>query len=308
MTDLSHKTVVGIGELLWDCFEDSRRPGGAPANVTFHAGQLGLRGVACSRVGDDGLGEELIRYLHDHGLSTEYVQRDRRHPTGTVTVETKRADQPTYTIHEDVAWDHLAFDAVVSNLMAMASAVCFGTLAQRSPRSRRTIQTALDACGDTLTVYDVNLRPPHYDRKTIEHSLERAAVVKLNSDEVSTVAEMTGSLSDDPEEFAYALMSRFSVRQVWVTRGANGCLAVSKKETVDIPGRPIELVDPVGAGDAFTAAMTYGLLSEWPLERTARFANEVGALVAGRAGAMPLLIEELCGVMSEILVADASQP
>ena len=73
MTDLSHKTVVGIGELLWDCFEDSRRPGGAPANVAFHAGQLGLHGVACSRVGDDGLGEELIRYLHDHGLSTEYV-------------------------------------------------------------------------------------------------------------------------------------------------------------------------------------------------------------------------------------------
>ena len=299
MTNLSHKTVVGIGELLWDCFEDSRRPGGAPANVAFHAGQLGLRGVVCSRVGSDVLGEELIGHLRDHGLSTESIQLDDRHPTGTVTVETQRADQPVYTIHEDVAWDHLAFDAAMSNLMAAASAVCFGTLAQRSPRSRQTIQAALDACADALTVYDVNLRPPHYDRKTIENSLKRAAVVKLNIDEVSTVADMTGSPSDHPERFARMLISRFDVRQVWVTRAAKGCLAVSDERTIDIPGRPIELVDPVGAGDAFTAAITYGSLSEWPLPRTARFANEVGALVAGRAGAMPSLGDELRQLMSE---------
>ena len=85
------KKVVGIGELLWDCFGDSRRPGGAPANVAFHAAQLGARGVICSRVGSDELGDALVQYLDERGLEPDGIQRDPQHPTGTVTVETNAA-------------------------------------------------------------------------------------------------------------------------------------------------------------------------------------------------------------------------
>ena len=132
-SDLSRPVVVGLGELLWDCFNDSRRPGGAPANVAFQAGQLGCRGVVCSRVGCDPPGDDLVDFLAGQDLATDWIERDAEHPTGTVTVDTTRVDHPEYTIHERVAWDHLEFDAALEDLMAGAAAVCFGTLAQRAP-------------------------------------------------------------------------------------------------------------------------------------------------------------------------------
>ena len=87
--------VVGLGEILWDCFADSRRPGGAPANVAFHVQQLGHRGLICSRVGEDELGRELLEYMEVRGMNTRYIQRDPRRPTGHVTVDASRPEAPS---------------------------------------------------------------------------------------------------------------------------------------------------------------------------------------------------------------------
>lgn len=298
MVDPREKTVVGIGELLWDCFGELRRPGGAPANVAFHATQLGLNGVICSRVGSDAMGDALLQHLRGQGLETQYIQRDAEHPTGTVTVETTRVDQPSYRIHENVAWDHLEFDNRLCTLVENASAVCFGTLAQRSPQSRATIIRALGASQRALRVYDINLRPPYYTQQTIEASLQLADVVKLNIGEVAVVAPMLGLEPDDVQGFSEAFRVSYGVRLVCITRGQHGCIAISKKERVEVPGRRVSVVDTVGAGDAFTAALVCGLLNAWPLGRIAHFANEIGALVAGRTGAMPVLREEFAVLLS----------
>ena len=183
----ARRVVVGVGELLWDCFADSRRPGGAPANVAFHASQLGLAGVVCARVGCDDLGAELLQHLGDHGLDTDFIQRDEHHPTGTVTVHAERVDQPEYVIHEDVAWDHLDCDEQWTGLFKRADAVCYGTLAQRSPAGRRAVMNALDAASGGLKVCDVNLRPPWYSRAIVAQSLRRADVVKLSASELDVV-------------------------------------------------------------------------------------------------------------------------
>lgn len=290
MPERAESIVVGLGEVLWDCFPDGRRPGGAPANVAYHACRLGHRGVVVSRVGRDEAGDALARHLEAQGLDLRYVQRDAERPTGRVTVDTDDSARPVFIIHEDVAWDRLAFDAELAGLMASASAVCFGTLAQRDATSRSTIRRCLDAARDALVVYDVNLRQDWYAREWIERSLALSRVVKLNEKEVSVVSELLGT---DPGGFAKSLRERYDVELTCVTRAERGCVLLGPDETVDVPGKPVEVVDAVGAGDAFTAALISGLLRGWPLERTAGFANELGALVARSPGAMPALDREL---------------
>jgi fructokinase len=291
--------VVGLGELLWDCFPDSRRPGGAPANVAFHAQQLGQRGVICSRIGDDKLGRELLAHLRACDLDTRYVQRDGNHPTGYVTVDTTNPERPSFIIHEDVAWDALEFNEELESLMVAAAAICFGTLVQRRPRSRETIHRCLSAARNALIVYDVNLRQSWYERDWIERSVRTAQVVKLNIDEVAVLADVLGTESADPRSFAADLRARFGVELVCITRAEEGCLLIGPDETADVPGVPVEVADAVGAGDAFTAALIYARLHGWGLPSTAEFANAVGGLVAARPGAMPLLQAELADLIAK---------
>ena len=297
MNDPTESIVVGLGEVLWDCFADSRRPGGAPANVAFHASQLGHRGVICSRVGEDELGDELLEYLTARGLETRHVQRDAARPTGWVTVDSTDPQRPSYLIHQNVAWDHLEFHRPLERLMSEASAICFGTLAQRGLLSRETIHRCLSAAPGALVVYDVNLRQSWYQPDWIERSLQASRIVKLNANEVGVLAEVLQIRSAEPPSFAAALRNRYGVDLVCITRAERGCLLIGPDQTADIPGVEVEVADAVGAGDAFTAALISARLRGWLLSAAAKFANEVGALVASRPGAMPVLTDELAALI-----------
>lgn len=290
---MTSASFLGLGELLWDCFPDRRLPGGAPANVAFHAQQLGLSAAPVTRVGTDPLGDELYGFLKSQGLNVDLVQRDPVHGTGTVTVE-PAGTQTTYTFKPDSAWDFLELTSSLQAAMRSASAVCFGTLAQRCPVSREAIHAALASTAPAcLIVYDVNLRPPFYERAWIERSLRQARIVKLNDEEVRLLNGMLDVQAIDDREFARWLIRQYDLELVCVTRGGAGCLLVRDDEIVDVPGVPVQVVDTVGAGDAFTAALIQTRLAGWTLQRTADFANKVGALVASRAGVMPELTQEL---------------
>jgi fructokinase len=290
--------VIGLGELLWDCFSDSRRPGGAPANVAFQANQLDCEGVVCSRIGQDQLGEELTAFLETQGVSTRTLQFDANHPTGTVTVEIKEGNHPEYTIHQDVAWDAMDFTPDWQQLMQSASAICFGSLAQRREPSRTTIQQCLAATtDDCLIVYDVNLRQDYYSTTVLEESLHACRAVKLNHEELVVISQLLNT-STEESQFANEIQSRFGVDLVIITRGENGCLLISADETVDVPGEKIEVADAVGAGDAFTAGLISALLKNWPLKTAGEFANCVGAKVASSSGAMPDLKEDFAELIA----------
>jgi fructokinase len=287
--------VIGLGEVLWDVFPDSKRPGGAPANVAFQANQLGNRGLVLSAVGDDPLGDELLEQLQQKGLDVSLVRRDSTHPTGRVTVDLSDEGHPDYIIHEDVAWDDLTADEDWLDAAGRAAAVAFGTLAQRGEPSREAIHAVLAGCPDEcLIVYDVNLRQNWYQRSWIERSLAASDIVKLNRDEVTVLGSMLQIDADNTLAFADALLSRFDrLKLICITRAEDGCLLVTQDETADVPGAPINVVDAVGAGDAFTAALITARLDGWPLETTAKFANAVGGLVASHAGAMPDLRQQM---------------
>lgn len=286
--------------MLWDCFADVRRPGGAPANVAFHASQLGCRGVVCSRVGNDELGDELVAFLREQGLSTDWIQRDPQHATGTVTVKMGRDGQPTFTIHKDVAWDYLELDDALRDLMGRAAAVCFGTLAQRSPVARRAIRNALAAADrDCLIVYDANLREEFYNQGWVEESLIACDVLKLNVDEVDTLAELLATGPPDPVPFGRAVQDQYGVETVIVTRGKHGCLLIEPDRVHDVPGVTVRVADTVGAGDAFTAALICSRLKGCSCQRGAELANRVGATVAQYPGAMPSLRDEFSALVAE---------
>lgn len=285
--------VIGLGELLWDCFPDGRRPGGAPANFAFHASQFGAEGLVASRVGADADGGELRAVLKANGLSTRLVQVDAAHPTGRVTVELEDGE-PRYQIHEEVAWDYLAPEAELLDAMSLAAAVCFGTLAQRSPVSRATIHDCLAATGDrTLIVYDVNLRQDWFSRDWVERSLHSADVVKLNDHEWGQLNRLLDLEATGVEDFARISQERFGLGLVCITRGAKGCLLFSEDESVESPAEPVTVADAVGAGDAFTAALIVGLLAGASLEEIGTYANRVGGLVASRHGGMPRIADDL---------------
>jgi fructokinase len=280
------KTVVAIGEALWDGFPDQRRPGGAPCNVACHAAGLGDRGVIITRVGEDAAGEELVAFLRGRGVVTDHVQRDDTRPTGTVSVTIEDSD-PRYAIAEDVAWDRIAAEDDARTLMRTADAICVGSLAQRREPSRAAIRQLLsDARGQALVVFDVNLRPPFVDADVIEATLRVADVVKMSESEVAR----TSTLLDTPSLIPWLLES-VGVLAVCVTRGRDGASISMRRGTVSAPGVEIDTStgDAVGAGDAFTAAMVHRLVRNATPEEALDAANRYAALVASKKGAVPVL-------------------
>ncbi len=280
--------VVGLGELLWDLFRTGEQLGGAPANFAYITSLLGDKGIPASRLGQDALGANAIRRLGELGLSTEFIQKDADHPTGTVKVELDRAGQPRFEISESVAWDFLAWTPQWQKLAQQADAVCFGSLAQRSEQSRTTIRRFLTALRkDAVRVFDVNLRQNFYTVEVLAESMKLATVVKLNHEELPKIMGSFELENRGEEDSARQLLSSHELKLVCVTRGNAGSLLVSADKCSEHPGFKVKVADTVGAGDAFTAALVHGLLRGTPLAQINETANRVGAWVASQSGATP---------------------
>jgi fructokinase len=284
--------IVGIGEVLWDLLLTGPQLGGAPANFAYHAHALGAEAHVITRVGSDDQGRENLRRFRDMGLRHSAVQIDERAPTGTATVALSGNGLAHFTIQENVAWDYLVADEKAITLANSADAICFGSLAQRSELSRSAIQKLVASSpAQALRVFDVNLRQRFYTRDVIERSLQLANVLKLNDDELPTLAAMfnlTGSTENQIESLARI----FSLKVVALTRGANGSLLYQYLEDTrwsDCVSDPVEVVDTVGAGDSFTAALVLGLLSKMDLDEINAVANAVARYVCSQAGATPEL-------------------
>ncbi|TVQ74689.1 MAG: carbohydrate kinase [Balneolaceae bacterium] len=278
--------IVGLGEVLWDVFPEYKRAGGAPANVAYHARQLGNEGITASRVGVDDDGRELLDVLISNGLDTAYIQKDEVAPTGTVEV-TMTDGEASYSIPLDSAWDRLAMTSQWLDLARSADAVCFGTLAQRDEISRRTIREFLAQTPAACTkIADINLRPPHYTKEVIEASLDLADVVKLNQQEWKDIQRMFGV--DDLNRW---LFTEKKVRIICLTKGGDGAELITPDQHLIEPVHPIEDSngDSVGVGDAFTAGLTHHLLRNSPLDVAISAANRYAAQVFARKGATPKL-------------------
>lgn len=280
--------VVGLGEVLWDMLPAGKHLGGAPANFAYIAQLLGARAAIASRVGADELGTSAIELLQAAGIDVSCMQIDPFHHTGTAVAKLEEDGTARYQITQNAAWDHLAWTPELAELAERADAVCFGSLAQRSPDSRRTVRRFLESTKpDCLRVFDVNLRPPFWERDTLIDSFHRATVAKLNEEELPFAMECSSLDASSVTEAADALRQRWGLLAVCISRGRHGSVIATEADMAVHTGQPTEVVDTVGAGDAFVAAMTLQLLKHASAEKVSEAANAVARWVVSRPGAMP---------------------
>jgi fructokinase len=281
--------VISIGEVLWDIVGQEEHLGGATFNFSAHLSRLGHRVSFISAVGKDELGQKVIDRMSQLGMTTEYLAVDKDHPTGTTSVALASDGQPKFVLHRPAAYDFPLLTPAQSDRLFSHPVdwIYFGTLHQIYPQARQLTADLLDRAPQTRRFYDVNLRSDGYTSELIPQLMPRATIVKLNHEEVEAIARMFGTRYGSLEEFCRSYADLYKWRGVCVTRGSLGCAVLMDGQYLEASGYPVQVVDTVGAGDAFAAAFLHGLGNGWPTPETADFANRVGALVASRRGAIP---------------------
>jgi fructokinase len=279
--------ILCVGEVLFDVFPAGAFLGGAPLNVAYHLRALGRPARVASRVGTDDYAARVRRALLGAGLDEDLLQTDDLHPTGQVTVTLLDAHTPQYDLRAAAAWDFIAPSPRLQAAAAGAAVVVFGSLAQRATPSRQTIQSLVERPGP-MRVFDVNLRPPFVDPAVIDFGLRHCELLKLNDAELRHLRQ-TLNLPAGDADAARAISDRFGCNTVCVTRGAGGAMLLRSGKIHDHPGHRVDAVDPVGAGDAFLAALLDGLLQAGDGEAALDAACATGAYVATQPSATPPL-------------------
>lgn len=284
--------VVGLGEVLWDVLPEGKKLGGAPANFAYHVSQFGYDTMAVSAVGKDELGDETLEALNEKQLNFCMPRVD--YPTGTVQVTLDHEGVPTYVIREGVAWDNIPFTAELEDLAHHTSAVCFGSLAQRSPESRAAIQAFLKALPENaLKIFDINLRQNFYTRDLLVESMKACNILKINDEELVVLGRLLEISGLDMQNNCWLLLGKFDLDALVLTCGVNGSYVFTKGHVSYLETPKVEVADTVGAGDSFTAAFVAGWLSGKPIEEIHRAAVETSAFVCTSHGAMPILPERI---------------
>lgn len=277
-------TAICFGEILWDLLPDGAQPGGAPMNVAYHLNQLGISAGVLSKKGNDTDGERLIRFLEAHRVNTSLIQTDNVHPTGKVLATPGKDHEMQYDIVFPVAWDFIDVAGDAPEQVAAAELFIFGSLAARNEHSRNTLFTLLSRA--TTKIMDINLRPPHFTKEVIEALLNEATVLKLNEQELGLLSGWY-AFSGSMQEQAGALGERFSIRDIMITRGADGAAYYTDGRFYEHPGIKVAVVDTVGSGDAFLAGFLSQLKKGSSPEAALDFACRLGSFIATQQGACP---------------------
>jgi 5-dehydro-2-deoxygluconokinase len=264
--------------------------GGSPTNVAVAAARLGHRSAVITKVGDDGFGVYVREALVGFGVDTRYVGTDPTLRTPIVFCELFPPDRFPLLFYRqpkapdlNIRVEELDREAIAGVPILWTS----GTGLSEEPSRGATLEAARIATG--RVVHDLDHRPGFWSsmlaaRGEAAKLLTHARVVVGNVDEVEMA---TGTR--DPDEAAEALLAMGPELAI-VKQGPRGTLARSKTERIDVPAVEIEVVNGLGAGDAFGGALVHGLLAGWDLRRMLRFASAAGAIVASRlacADAMP---------------------
>lgn len=286
-------SVIGIGEALFDVLPEGKKLGGAPANFAYHVSQFGIKSCAVSAMGDDELGKDLEAELNEHHLNYQIEKVD--YPTGTVQVSLDANGIPAYEIKEGVAWDNIPFTPALEEKAKNCTAVCFGSLAQRSEVSRNTIHRFLDTMPDEegrYKVFDINLRQGFFTKEIITESIRCCNILKINDEELITISRLFGYPGIDLQNKCWLLLGKYNLKMLILTCGVNGSYVFTPGEVSFIDTPKVEVADTVGAGDSFTGAFVASILRGKSVREAHELAVKVSAYVCTQNGAMPVLPEE----------------
>lgn len=283
--------ILCFGEILWDFLPEGLFAGGAPFNVAYHLKRQSADVRLVSAVGSDLLGDELLRRLRNWNMDTDFIARHPDLPTGYVRAILGESGDARYDITADVAWDKIVVNDEVLRAARSVRAMVFGSLAQRSSFNRTALDHLLTALAENdaaWRVFDVNLRAPHDDLELVRSLARRATLLKLNAGEAARLCDETTETPGREESHARALASTTGCPIICVTAGSRGAGLLREDRWHWEPGRPVEVIDTVGAGDSFLAALLMHLIGHRlsDAESLAR-ACRTGEWVASQRGATP---------------------
>lgn len=287
---MKRPTIISLGEVLWDVFPDGEQFGGAPANFACHAAIQSAKVAMVSAVGNDWHGHEAIKILRDYSIDTNLIQTIAEAATGTVSVTLDSAGKPTFNIHENSAWDFVAWTNEVESQVREADAIYFGTLGQRCKTSRATIRRAIELAGEAgvTRILDINLRSPFFTADLIRESVQLASILKLSDDELPEVISACGIESSVPTETQLrSLLESSDLECVVMTCGAKGAILVTPGRIISQQGISTKVIDTVGAGDSFAAAFLLGVLRNEPHDKVLHAACEKASVTCSHGGAVP---------------------
>lgn len=285
---LSVSQPLIFGEVLFDEFDDgSQVLGGAPFNVAWHLKGFGLNPLFVSRIGKDETGKQVQKAMSHWGMNCDGIQQDSQHPTGRVTIKLVDA-QPEFDIRSDAAYDYIKSDELDTVLSSITPSILYhGSLAARAKNSSQSLQ-ALKA-RNIPTFVDINLRDPWWNQQQVAQLVQGVEWLKLNEDELQRLSKnKQAMLSEQAEEF----LDEFQVKNLILTRGADGAWLFSEDNIIKTePVQVFNMMDTVGAGDAFSAVCLLAITNQWPvktgLQRASMFASAVceqrGATVLDQA-------------------------
>ena len=279
--------IAGIGDILWDCFPEGRKIGGAPANFAYYMKQFGFESLMISAVGEDELGAEIHETLDRIGL--DHLLQTVDYPTGTVMIELDENGIPSYRIIENVSYDNISYTEQIDQIAKKCTVLCFGTLAQRNSVSRDSIRRFLQAMpqtDETYKVFDINLRQNFYDKEIVAESLRLCNVFKVNDEELAVVKDMFGYSGDDDQEVCRHILSDWDLKYLILTCGTSGSYVYADGEESFLPTPEVEVADTVGAGDSFIGTFMALILKGATVKEAHKLAVAVSAYVCTQYGGM----------------------
>lgn len=284
------KQLVCFGEVLWDMLPTGKKLGGAPLNVALRMQTFGYSIKVISSIGNDAAGNGIVAQMKMHNAATDHLQLSQNYASSEVLVSLNDAGSASYEIKMPCAWDDIQLLEKDIAVVKAADAFIYGSLVARQLTSRDTLLALLKV--SRFNVFDVNLRPPHYELKTLNTLMKQAHFIKFNDDEIFEISAAMGGKKLSLDESIRFIAQETQTARICVTMGANGAVLFQDDEFVYNKGYKIEVADTVGAGDSFLAALISQLLAGANADVALDYACAIGAIVASKEGANPTITEK----------------
>ena len=279
------KNITSIGEILWDVYPDRKRLGGAPFNFIYHVWKIHKRANFISSIGNDENGKEILDFLNGKNFPTDNIILDEDHPTGTVQVKLNEDKTPKFKISAECSYDYISLsDKTKKIIEAETEILYFGTLSQRSTVTRQTIQSLFNK--NIKCFCDLNLRHDFFSKEMIEEALRTSNVVKVNSDELNKLIELF-NLNSDHKKAMEQLNKTYNIDLLCVTQGGDGAMLYNGNELNSCKVETKNIVDTVGAGDAYSAVLCIGYVKNMDINKINKLANEFASDMCSVEGALP---------------------